>query len=193
MAVSENQVRALLEPDEPNYVAATELGPEAIPHLEAFVRGADPMLASKAAYLAGLIPGEHSPEVVKLAARHGDPIVRVAAASATRNMPTTAANDILVGLVTDMDPGVRRVARSSVPEEPSEELSQRLSEARERFGGGGPTRNFPLDQLMPGERARQGATPAESSGLMPGETPTQGITPEPSPGESQGRMPGETG
>jgi hypothetical protein len=51
-----HRVRAALEPEEPDYAAAAQLGP-AVPHLQTLIQGDDPMLASKASYLASLIQG----------------------------------------------------------------------------------------------------------------------------------------
>ncbi len=183
MAVSMSEVRAALDPEEPDYAAATTLGADAVPHLRAIVEGDDAMLASKAVYLAGLISDQGSREVVETGAHHADPAVRVAAAAAAGNLPADAASDLLVDLVTDSDPGVRKVARSSVPEAHSDALAQRLAEAPDEDGENeGLTRTVEpviVDQPMPGEVPSRATMPGESSGLMPG--------------ESQGRMPGETG
>jgi HEAT repeat protein len=184
MAVTMKQVRAALDPEEPDYAAAARLGPGALPHLQALVRGDDPMLASKAVYLASLIQDERTPAVVEVAAQHADPVVRVAAASAAQNLGGAAAREVLVELVADPDPGVRKVARAAVPEQPSDALAQRLQEmpdetsdvSEQPRAAQGPLQ---LDQLMPGEAATPGQMPGEAGGQMPGET--------------QGRMPGERG
>jgi HEAT repeat protein len=109
-------VRRVLDPEEPNYEAAADLGPEALPHLEALVAGDDPMLASKAAYAASMLEGAAGQEIVRAAAQSDDPVVRVAAAAAARNLPAPSAREVLAGLVTDDDPGIRKVARASAPE-----------------------------------------------------------------------------
>jgi hypothetical protein len=183
MAVSMKRVRAALEPEEPDYAAAAQLGPEAIPHLRRLSQGDDPMLASKAVYLASLIQDERTSDLVREAAQHDDPVVRVAAASAAQNLDAPAASAVLVELVADDDPGVRKVARGAVPEQPSEALAQRLEDAPEAPGDRprrplGPQEAMGLQQPMPGEStAGGGKMPGEASGQMPG--------------ESQGRMPGE--
>jgi hypothetical protein len=59
MTITMRDARAQLDPEEPDYHQAAELGPAALPLLEQLVRGADPMLAAKAAYLASLIPPGH--------------------------------------------------------------------------------------------------------------------------------------
>src|SRR5215217_6878140 len=123
MAVSMKEVRAALDPDELDYhAAARELGAGAIPHLQTLINGDDPMLASKAVYLASLIPHEGVRQLLHEAAGQDDPIVRTAAAAAARNLEPQAASDVLVQLVTDADPGVRKVARAAVPEQPSDSL-----------------------------------------------------------------------
>lgn len=114
MPVTMATVRALLDVDEPKYVEAAELGPPALPFLEKLVHDADPMLASKAAYLASLIEGQHAEAIVKTAAKSPHAVVRVAAAAAARNLPAAAAETVLGTLKTDDDAGVRKtVARAS--------------------------------------------------------------------------------
>lgn len=119
MAVSMEDVRRVLDPEEPDYEAAAQLGPDAIPHLEALVAGDDPMLASKAAYAASLLEGATGEEVVRVAARSDDPVVRVAAAAAARNLPAQSARAVLTELASDEDPGIRKVARASAPKDTS--------------------------------------------------------------------------
>ena len=129
MAVSMREVRAALDPDEPDYRAAALLGEGAIPHLGRLVEGDDKMLASKAAYLAGLIGGDRAGEVVLSAAHDDDAAVRVAAASSTRHLSDRATEEVLIDLVADNDPGVRRMARRAVPEAPSARLRAALERA----------------------------------------------------------------
>lgn len=117
MPVTMEQVRLALAPDEPDYDGASELGPEALPHLSQLVLTGDLELASKAAYLAGRIATEGSTEVLDTAARSENPVVRVAAAEAVRNLSAQEASGILVGLVADEDRGVRRIALESISAE----------------------------------------------------------------------------
>lgn len=161
MAVTMEQVRAVLDPEEPDYDATAQLGPGALPHLEELVRSGDRMLASKAAYAASLIGDDDSENVVKAAAQSEDPVVRVAAAAATTNLSAALSSDVLVGLVEDPDAGVRKVALQSVPDEPSAQLSRTL-DALPAEPAGDP----PLSETMPGEGATD--MPAEH-GKMPGE------------------------
>jgi hypothetical protein len=115
MSVTIAKVRALLDVDEPNYAEAAKLGPQAVPLLETLVREGDAMLASKATYLASLIQSDRSLDVVKAAAESSDPVVRVAAAAALRNLPDAPRDEVLSGLLGDEDPGVRKAALKAAP------------------------------------------------------------------------------
>jgi hypothetical protein len=133
MTVTMDQVRVALAPDEPDYDrAASELGPEALPHLSQLVLTGDPQLASKVPYLAGRIATEESTEVLQEAARSENAVVRVAAAENVSNLPAQEASDILIGLVADEDRGVRRIAlESAVDVEATEELRARVAQISE--------------------------------------------------------------
>lgn len=110
MAVTLEQVRALLMPDEPNYRKAARLGPQALPHLRALVNGPHKMLAQKAAYLAGLIDDDRSADVLSDAARSSSSAVRVAAASAARHLRRPGAAAVVSRLLNDRHVGVRKFA-----------------------------------------------------------------------------------
>lgn len=113
MAVSIERVRDFLDQDEPEYAKAARLGPDAVPHLARLVREGDPLLASKAAYLAGLIDSEESPAVLEQASQSDQPTVRVAAASAAQHL-SEVQPELFERLLSDADAGVRRAALKSV-------------------------------------------------------------------------------
>jgi HEAT repeat protein len=114
MPVTMDQVRSFLDSDEPDYPeAARQLGPDALPHLQTLVAGNDPLLASKAAYLAGQLGTAQSSAVVALAAESPYPEVRVAAAAAARHLPAPQADTVLSTVLADSDVGVRKVALRS--------------------------------------------------------------------------------
>ena len=113
MAVSMEDVRRVLDPEEPDYERAAALCKDALPHLQALDVGADPMLASKAVYAASLIEDNAAAGVVRAGARSDNPVLRVAAAAAARNLPVQIAREILAPLNDDGDPGIRKVARAS--------------------------------------------------------------------------------
>ena len=110
MAITMQDVRAWLDPDEPNYAAAARsLGPAALPLLLELVRGGDLGLASKATSLASRIPSDKSVDVLAAAAATTEPILRVAAAGALHHLKHAHAERLLTALKTDPDPGVRKV------------------------------------------------------------------------------------
>ncbi|MFG3258423.1 hypothetical protein [Streptomyces sp. NPDC048172] len=207
MTVSMHDVRRTLDPEEPDYASVARLGPESLPHLRALVGGDDALLASKAAYAASLLDGDTGKEVVEVAARSEDAALRVAAASAAVNLPAESAATVLTELVTDTDHGVRKVARSSVPDDAPAALTSRVEEAERAERDG--TSSSPAPDAartatpMPGEQPGPSVMPGEGAagGLMPGERPgdqgmrgggsTEGTATDAQPGT--GRMPGESG
>jgi hypothetical protein len=186
MAVTMNDVKAALDPEEPNYEKAAKLGAEALPHLEALVSSGDTMLASKATYLASLIKDDKSSDIISAAAQSDDPVVRVAAAAAASNLTAAGASPILEELVGDPDPGVRKVARTSVPAKPTAALTRKLEDLGDEGEGAADEPSEPGGPVsmgaMPGEASED--DPASVGSTMPGER-TGGM-----PGEQQ-KMPGE--
>ena len=107
MPVTFEDVVNQLDREEPDYTQAARLGPEALPFVRRLIQGSNIALASKAAFLAGQIAGKGSLPILGLAARHPDPVVRVAAAASVRNftgLSPTLANTFL----SDTDAGVRK-------------------------------------------------------------------------------------
>lgn len=114
MSFTLEQVSTQLNLDEPNYAQLALLGNEIVPVLKQLTLGSDSMLASKAVYLASLIPSEQSLNVVAAGISSPDPLVRVAAASAARNLPNNLSVNLFGTLLDDQDAGVRKVALSSI-------------------------------------------------------------------------------
>lgn len=114
MSFTIDQVRAQLNVDEPDYNEIAQLGVEAIPFLKQLVLDTDTMLASKAVYLASLIESDQSTTVVAAAMSSPYPTVRVAAASAARNLPADVSIRLFDSLLDDQDVGVRKVALKSI-------------------------------------------------------------------------------
>ncbi len=113
MSTTHAQVRAYLEADELSYpAAAAALGAEALPALEALAQDSDPLLASKAVYLASLIPDQRAARVLEQAARSEQVTVRIAAAAGLQQQPDVS-DEVAVDLLTDTDQGVRKVAEKS--------------------------------------------------------------------------------
>lgn len=128
MAVTFDQVKAALDPEEPAYnKAAAAFGAEALPHLARLIASDHSMLASKAAYLAGLIGTDKAVDVIQRAARSGDVTVRIAAAAAAGKLNADSASDVLINLIDDGDVGVQKVALRSVPDTSSPALRARVA------------------------------------------------------------------
>jgi HEAT repeat protein len=115
MPVTKDEVLRVLNRDELRYEEAAQLGPDALPHLMDLVRQGDPMIASKATYLASLIGGEQAQDVVEAAASMDDPRVRIAAAAALRNLDPRSG-ELFSQLLEDDDSGVRKVVLRSIRE-----------------------------------------------------------------------------
>lgn len=114
MPVTMKEVRKFLDCEEPAYSEAMQLGDEALPFLDKLVKGANPMLAAKAVYLASMIGQESAMPILKAAASSADMTVRVAAAAAAINFPAEQVGDVLMELVQDADPGIRKTAMKSI-------------------------------------------------------------------------------
>lgn len=127
MAVTFQQVFDAVLPDEPDYAEAAGLGPEALPHLRKIIEGDDPGMAAKAADLVGFIAGPRSPEILLVAARASDPVIRIAAASAARRIDAGAREDLLLALLDDPDLGVRKFALKAVPRTLSPAVRSKVS------------------------------------------------------------------
>lgn len=128
MTIKMKDVRAALEPEEPDYDQAAAMGEEALPHLRKLIKGDNIELAAKATSLAGIIACEGSLDVLKLAAESQDPIVRVAAAGAALDLPESDASSLLEGLIGDTDIGVQKMAIKAVPSHPSDSLLKQLTD-----------------------------------------------------------------
>lgn len=131
MATTMEDVRAHLDPEEVDYEAAALLGPDALPVLDQLVHGDDPMLASKAAYLASLIPGDQRAAILADAAASPLATVRVAAASGLANLDEPQAERLADGLLTDDDVGVRKQALRSVSGFASASMAERVRRVAE--------------------------------------------------------------
>jgi HEAT repeat protein len=128
MPVTMEEVRAALDPEEPDYVRAAQLGPDALPHLEVLAQSSDPLLASKAVYLASLIPDNRAVMILKEATQSNEPQVRIAAATGASNLVSPEGGEVLLSLLDDQDVGVRKVALNSVPINASPRLHRKIED-----------------------------------------------------------------
>ena len=127
MPVTMQQVLAEIDKDEPNYAAAAQLGPEALPLLQQIMDSSDPLRAAKAAWAASLIGGAASVDLLRKAAAHRDPQVRIAAAHGLRNVAAVAPAETVNRLLDDPDPGVRKGALATATHLKRPELTEKLA------------------------------------------------------------------
>ena len=121
------QVKAWLDSEEPDYPgAARALGAAALPALTELIRGNDLALASKATYLASLIPHPGAADALRAAQARSEPLMRVAAASGIRNLDPAHGEQLFEALHRDPDAGVRKVALRSAAGLNSPAVLQRL-------------------------------------------------------------------
>lgn len=128
MNVTREDVLRVLDPDEVDYAAASQLGPDALPFLLTLVQGEDPGLAAKAAYLASVVEGELSEAVVAAAAASSDVRVRVSAVHAASMLAAGPASRVLESLLLDDDAGVQKLARKSVSAGLAPDLLEKVRE-----------------------------------------------------------------
>lgn len=128
-------LRRALEEDEPDYESLAVPGVVDMAELGGLIGDTDPLLASKAAYLAGLVGGAGSLTVLRDAATRPEPQVRVAVAGAVRHLappegswgpeasrpggrrslaPPSPLEELVASLAADADPGVVRMLGSSL-------------------------------------------------------------------------------
>ena len=176
MNVTMKAVLEALEHDEPNYDKTASLGPDSLPHLRTLVQGDDPMLAAKAAFAASLIEGDQGKDIVAAAAHSETASIRVAAAATAHNLPADSAAVVLMDLIDDSDPGVRKVALSSVPSDAPPQLSAKVASLAGYAAGSG----SPGIEAAPSGPGAGTEMPGEGQTKMPGENP------------APGKMPGET-
>ncbi len=88
MSVTMQDLRRRLLCEDVDYEDAAAFGRAALPHLAELAAGSDTVLACKAIYLASVIGDEG---IVRAAVEHEDPIVRIAASAAVRNLASSRA------------------------------------------------------------------------------------------------------
>src|SRR5262245_55341871 len=110
MAVTLEQVRGLLEAEEPDYTAAARLGSEAVPHLETLVRYPDEILAARVVYLASLIRDPRAVNLLLNAAANPSVEIRVQVAAGSRNLSQADSEKVLLRALDDSATRVRIVA-----------------------------------------------------------------------------------
>jgi hypothetical protein len=108
-----DKVIAFLQQEETDYAQASKLGEPALPILKDIIMSTDERLASKATYLASMIAGNNT-DALQEAAKHPSVIVRIAAASASKDLSPEKAEAVLNHLVNDADVGVSKYTLQSI-------------------------------------------------------------------------------
>lgn len=186
------EVRAILDPDEPDYDRIVELGAGAIEHLETLIDGGDEMLASKAAYAASLLPDERAADLVHACASSDRAVLRVAAAAGLKNLKPKAAAELAAKLASDPDVGVSKTAISAAQAHPDADVATAISSD----ASPGAMPDSDNDSIMP-----DNPDSAPETGLMPGESDESGesnrsadetMSDQRSQSSGSGLMPGES-
>ena len=135
MALTLEELRALLTAEEPNYPSlAKYLDAATTPHLETLATSADVMTASKAVYAASLSPDPGAQRLVAEASRSSARSVRLAAASALTNLPDPVRNPIIERFLDDdADVAAQKLAIRSIRQTTSE-LSRKLTRIQRGTG-----------------------------------------------------------
>ena len=111
MPTSYAELKAMLDVDEPDYLALVEMAAGAMQHLRKLAASADVSLASKAVSLAGMMGDADSIGIVGNASKSRDVLVRVAAAHAVSMLPDSLQTARVVSkLLDDRDVGVVKLA-----------------------------------------------------------------------------------
>jgi hypothetical protein len=111
MPISYAELKAMLDVDEPDYLALVEMAAGAMQHLRKLAASADVSLASKAVSLAGMMGEADSIGIVGNASKSRDVLIRVAAAHAASMLPDSPqAARVVSKLLDDRDVGVVKLA-----------------------------------------------------------------------------------
>ena len=127
MALSKEELRLLLSNEEPNYPEiAAKIDADSIPALDALSTDADIMTATKAVYLASLLPNANAHAVVTKASKSANALLKIAAASALVNLPDATKYKIAEKLITDADVSVQKLVINSVQTTASPKLKEQI-------------------------------------------------------------------
>lgn len=109
------EIRDALGATEPDYPRlAAELGVDSLTQLKSLVLSDDVRIASKAVYLAAMIKGPMSAEILRAAAGLPNQRMRVAVGAAAADLDLKAGAELLGRLLKDADAGVRHIAMRSI-------------------------------------------------------------------------------
>jgi hypothetical protein len=143
VALALEEVRTILEAEEPNYAAAEAVGSEAMPHLEILAKGSNEWLAARAVSFASRSNDPRAVGVLRWASQSPSPRVRTQAAHGARYLQTDEAAGVLSILMGDTDAGVRGIAvKSTASAFDRASLPASLAGALSRLADDDPDRSF---------------------------------------------------
>lgn len=127
MALTPLELRLRLSSDEPDYgQLAPQIDDALVPALAQLANDPDPMLASKAVYLASLVNKPRAHQIVEAASDSPRPLVRIASASALVNLPDSVRNPIADKLLDADDVSLQKLAIKSVQRTAPAPLKQKI-------------------------------------------------------------------
>lgn len=128
MAVSTEQLRRMLNADEPDYAGLARLGGGILPQLAQLLNDRSEDTAANAASLAGMIGSDQAVALLERAARSRSGQVRSAAASALRGKSGPKAAALVATLLRDSDKDVRKFAGKAAPTRSGSAVAARAAE-----------------------------------------------------------------
>lgn len=128
MPTTMQQVLAEIDREEPNYAAFAALGADALPHLQMIAEANDPLRSAKAVYAASMIGGSGALALLKAAAEHHEPQVRIAVAHGLQNLAEAAPSELVLKSLSDAHPGVRKLALRTAGQLKRAEFAARVTE-----------------------------------------------------------------
>lgn len=116
MPHTKEELIKMINLDEPDYERiVSRLTKDDIPLLTELSKDQNPAIATKAISCLGLMQTDKALSGLQDASKHPDPVIRIAAAQALRNMSKVpAAVNLLGSMLDDGDIGVRKFALKSV-------------------------------------------------------------------------------
>ncbi|UVT16516.1 MAG: hypothetical protein H8K04_02830 [Nitrospira sp.] len=204
MAISYAELKAMLDVDEPDYMALVEKASGATQHLRKLAASADVSLASKAVSLAGMLGDPDSIGIIGNASRSREVLIRVAAAHAATMLPDSPQTARVVNkLLDDRDVGVVKHATRAATRLSDPGLATKAKRAGKRMQVAvramtAQTSRRERNTVMThkaGTRARGAATQGrgtrKSSSKVKGQMPTGAMTQPPKGTKARGMPTGK--
>lgn len=127
MALPKEELRRLLSNEEPDYAAiVAQMGDASVPALNELSQDLDIMLATKAVYLASLLPQSQAHQIVERASVSTQPLVQIAAATALQNLPDAIRHKLASQLLDVDDISIKKLVINAVQTSAPAELKTKI-------------------------------------------------------------------